>query len=418
LDDALCLVVLFSFLPSDDHLINSRVQNCERLQKEFLSFVMHKGCLKKTFLSIKGIYYQAEVMGQSITWVAPYKFKQVVPTDVDMRVMLTFLEFYETLLHFTNYKLYNASGLTYPPQVASVFDNAGKVLAGPGLKLQAVAADDVEEQAEDPEDAMEETVPMKEKPLLGDCFFYLSREVPTESLVFVIKSFGGRVIFEGDESGLGVNCEILTHHVVDRPVQAHKFLEREYVQPQWVYDSCNNGTLLPTFEYLPGKELPDHLSPFVDDDTEGYIPKRKEYLQRVRGDALALTADGQEEEDEEADDDDEDDEEDDQGEENEADAEELEAGGEGAEDEMEEDISGDEQEEEVEQPKPKGKKTKSAKAEEDQKKLAHTLLSNKNRKMYQHIKRAESSKDDNVAELTRKRKDFEQKESAKKRNKK
>jgi len=28
----------------------------------------------QVFLSIKGIYYQAEVLGQTITWIIPYQF--------------------------------------------------------------------------------------------------------------------------------------------------------------------------------------------------------------------------------------------------------------------------------------------------------------------------------------------------------
>lgn len=155
LDDALCLIVLFSTLPTDDHVITSRVANCERLMKEFLTYVMRKRCLQKMFLSIKGIYYQAEILGQKITWIAPYRFKQIIPEDVDVRVMLTFLEFYEVpwaplfslirgtnrcdpsaffcsgqvLLHFTNYKLFHSEGLAYPPNVTEVWENTGKALA-------------------------------------------------------------------------------------------------------------------------------------------------------------------------------------------------------------------------------------------------------------------------------------------------
>lgn len=37
---------------------------------------------------------QAEVEGQKITWLTPHALQQVLP-EVDYRVLLTFLEFYE-----------------------------------------------------------------------------------------------------------------------------------------------------------------------------------------------------------------------------------------------------------------------------------------------------------------------------------
>ena len=55
-------------------------------------------------------------MGQTVTWIAPYTFNQKVPSDVDFRVMLTFLEFYTTMLGFVNFKLYNDLNLFYPPK--------------------------------------------------------------------------------------------------------------------------------------------------------------------------------------------------------------------------------------------------------------------------------------------------------------
>lgn len=397
IDDALCLITLFSTLASDDNLIATRVQNCERLHKELMTFIIRKRCLKKMFLSIKGIYYQAEIMGQKITWIAPYKFKQSVPGDVDMRVMLTFLEFYEVLLHFTNYRLFHAEGLAYPPATTRVWENSS----------QPLEASTVEDRDEDGEDEGEGAVPEtfeEGKPLLSDCVVWLSREVPVESLLFVIQSFGGRVAFEGDASGLTVDSAEITHHIVDRKKEADKKEGREYVQPQWVYDSCNTGLLLPTFEYAPGASLPSHLSPFVDDDAEGYIPKRKEYLQRVKGEAMA------EEEGEEDDDDEDDDDEEEEEEEGAGEAGEGEEGED--EDEDEDEISGDEKEAPVKKTIQK-KKSKAQKAEEDQKALASGLMSRKTRKMYTNIKRAETKKAGNVDELKRKRAEAEAKDTGK-----
>lgn len=38
-------------------------------------------CSSQVFLSIKGIYYQAEVLGQPITWITPYTFAHDVSTQ-------------------------------------------------------------------------------------------------------------------------------------------------------------------------------------------------------------------------------------------------------------------------------------------------------------------------------------------------
>ena len=43
-----------------------------------------------------------------------------LPEDVDFRIMLTFIEFYTTMLGFVNYQLYHSMNLHYPPKVQVV----------------------------------------------------------------------------------------------------------------------------------------------------------------------------------------------------------------------------------------------------------------------------------------------------------
>ncbi|OBZ79745.1 Pescadillo [Grifola frondosa] len=136
IDDGLCMIFLFASLPSNDKIAPSLVENCSRLAAEWQLYIMHTHALRKIFLSIKGVYYQAEVFDQTVTWLVPYQFTQNIPTDVDVRVMLTFLELYQTLLGFVFFKLYTDAGLVYPPPLDTKKDEAG---AGVGaFSLQEV----------------------------------------------------------------------------------------------------------------------------------------------------------------------------------------------------------------------------------------------------------------------------------------
>ncbi len=74
----------------------------------------------------------------------------------------------------------------------------------------------------------------------------------------------------------------ITHQIIDRPSSQFKQVEgREYIQPQWVLDSFNEGRRLPIEGYLPDRICPPHLSPFVVDADEGYVPKQREILNKL-----------------------------------------------------------------------------------------------------------------------------------------
>lgn len=51
--------------------------------------------------------------------------------------------------------------------------------------------------------------------------------------------------------------------------------------------------------YAPGKSLPPHLSPFVNDEQEGYVPERKKqilrYIEQARAGAAPLSIAAEEE---------------------------------------------------------------------------------------------------------------------------
>ncbi|KAI8048957.1 Pescadillo N-terminus-domain-containing protein [Gilbertella persicaria] len=367
LDDALSMLFLFSKLPADNKIKADAVADCQKLISEFQAYVMKSKSLRKVFFSIKGIYYQAEIKGQTITWVVPYQFSQDIPTDVDFRVMLTFLEFYRTLVGFVNFKLYNEMNMIYPPKL----DETGGFHLDEMMKSTAAAKnnDDEEEEATNVDEfksaAPEEdnTVTLAKiqaathatsdlQNLFKDQKFYLSRETPRYALEFMIRSCGGEVSWD---PSVGLNPpfpesdESITYQITDRPVVRNRVLSRTYVQPQWVADCINARKIVKPSLYEPGAVLPPHLSPFVEAKEGDYVPHNN-----VESD-----------EDEEV-------------------------------EEMVE-----KEEEEVKKPK---KRTAAEIEEEEQKEMATVMMTNKQRKLYAKMQHGIKQKADEVAKLEKKKK--------------
>ncbi|KAI9297816.1 hypothetical protein K502DRAFT_336854 [Neoconidiobolus thromboides FSU 785] len=334
LDDALSMLFLFSTMPPADRVSNKVVSECQRLTREFLHYVIYTKSLRKTFLSIKGVYYQVEIHGQEITWLVPYQFSQKVPKFVDFKVMLQFLEVYTTLLNFVNFKLYNELNFTYPPVIDTKLENEANYLKAIQIdanesiekqdvkkevkpinkamesrletlneKIQTLTTkeDDTEATNENPADKEEDidnfqtTLEADDEDsnqvlkalndrnqmssfqaLFANQKFYLSREVPKNSLEFVIESFGGQVGWDSTIAGGSPYKEDnpkITYQVTDRPVIPNRRTDRIYVQPQWIYDCINSKKLINESAYAPGKELPSHLSPFVTYKEGDYVPE-------------------------------------------------------------------------------------------------------------------------------------------------
>ncbi|KAF9590145.1 hypothetical protein IFM89_031749, partial [Coptis chinensis] len=97
LDDCLTMVDLFAALPAQtgEGIEVDRIHKCLRLSHEWQAYISRTHSLRKTYIGVKGIYYQANVKGRKITWLTPHALQQVLSDEVDLKVMLTFLEFYE-----------------------------------------------------------------------------------------------------------------------------------------------------------------------------------------------------------------------------------------------------------------------------------------------------------------------------------
>ncbi|XP_050508796.1 pescadillo homolog [Diabrotica virgifera virgifera] len=305
LDDCLTLCFLFSTFPSLAHVPRDQSALCRRLTLEFLHAVVEGKALRKVFISIKGIYFQAEFKGQTITWVTPHHFSFTPQSkaEVDFKLMSTFVEFYTVMLGFVNFRLYHSLNLYYPPKFTAVQQSSSeKMLVDEDifvservaalnfslsktsnealeddLEIDNFNADGSEVNEEKLEEIRKEAEQIKKlKTLFKGLKFFLNREVPREPLVFVIRCFGGEVswdktMFVG--STFNEDDECITHQIVDRPSMEKQFISRYYVQPQWVFDSVNARDLLPVQKYFMGEVLPPHLSPFIDKERDQqYIP--------------------------------------------------------------------------------------------------------------------------------------------------
>ena len=46
------------------------------------AWVVRTNALRRTFVSVKGFYFQAEVVGQPVTWLVPHALSQVLLTHL------------------------------------------------------------------------------------------------------------------------------------------------------------------------------------------------------------------------------------------------------------------------------------------------------------------------------------------------
>mmetsp|Transcript_9082 Transcript_9082/g.11172 ORF Transcript_9082/g.11172 Transcript_9082/m.11172 type:complete len:597 (-) Transcript_9082:115-1905(-) len=495
LDDALALVHLFAALPSQGRILVKTTTKAKELAAAWGAYCASAHCVTKSFISVKGVYFEAVVMGSTtVRWVQPHNFTQYMPKDVDYRVMVTFFDFYEVLLGFVLFKLYSDVGVRYPFTNTERDDGRSSTVLAAHLKalrrdrrtaknavMEAIAAPPTDNQTEnnddgddgkkdnentpaetkankkkteelfstintalekvkddvnddpktldsdDETDAMDISAPLKaalesmaeeedaatshdlktrlddgaakRKALFAKLTFFLSREIPRGYLELVILSFGGKVGWEGDDSPIHATDPSVTHHVVDRPKLPDSLKSlpksREFVQPQWIVDCANFMYLLPVKKYAVGRELPPHLSPWVNDDEEGYKPRYKEEVEKlISGEIDADAVDVEESEDEGVD---------------AVTAVDKKVSKDGDESSSDEDSSDDEEEEEQDEIEvEKKQEQKRKKAEDEAKDLAKLMMSKKAKRLYGRMQHGLAEKRAAVDVLQKKREDIEQ----------
>ncbi|KAK8869705.1 hypothetical protein IAR55_000273 [Kwoniella newhampshirensis] len=308
LQDPLNLVHLFSTLPTNPipgkTLVPSEIiAECSRLISEWKVWAIRTHSLRKVFLGIKGVYYECDVPGQGgemvrVRWLEGYEFQQYVPTDVDFRILLTFLDLYRTLVSFVLFKLYTEENLVYPPPLDVELDEQGESVGAfrlverkagaegadgtgqvskkavrkaiKGIKASGIDADvemdedaEVDEEKDEDEDfverpskaqEVEDVAPAplttynsllatsstpstsRQSLLFSPYTFYLSRETSSRTWEFVIRALGGKVVtsLTAPSPDNASNADSITHVIVDRPMTAESMREMEAGR-KWVW---------------------------------------------------------------------------------------------------------------------------------------------------------------------------------------
>merc|ERR1712070_299610 len=162
----------------------------------------------------------------------------------------------------------------------------GVDVAGPlKVALESMEEDKVRSSIPTGESQLDDEA-MKRRRLFAGFTFFLSREIPRGYLELISLAFGAKVGWEGPSSPIGLKDPSITHHVVDRPKLLSSYdglpKSREFVQPQWILDCTNFMFVLPIEKYGIGKPLPPHLSPWVDNDEEGYKPAYAEVIEKLK----------------------------------------------------------------------------------------------------------------------------------------
>lgn len=294
LSDPLSLLSLISSFPGHRlYKIPPQTTRAYKLLMDmFKALVVKKRLLSKVFLATKGVYYEAMLSKDiPVVWIEPYESTAVLPVDVDYKMLMTFSHFHSSLLKFTMARLYKLSRVQFPPTLAE----ESQLTTYGGFSLADMEAQEGDQKMVDAEFEQNEMIRQmkdwnhgKNTNLFQDLVFFISREVRKPIFEFLAKSFGARVVHSEDNfnSAEYRNGDV-THVISDRRLEHIKdkeaFPNREIAQPQWICDCINFNHLLATRDYLPGKPLPPHLSPFETSQREGFLPQRKKEIMQQMG---------------------------------------------------------------------------------------------------------------------------------------
>ncbi|CAD25956.1 hypothetical protein [Encephalitozoon cuniculi GB-M1] len=219
----------------------------------FEDFVRRRSLLEYSYMSKAGVYNQITLGRIKVVWFVPYpgvSLKEIVEEKKDMPQKFEWSE--PNFLDFVSSSEEESSSES--SEMEAVCNDPGKIdvsLLSHSIPLLMVHCRLVLYKME-----MVYKPCSSLKGIFSGVKFYIESDVVGDSLRLIALSCGGSVV--------GSPCEADIHvsEKVDEMVE-----NVTYVQPQYLFDSLNQGKRACVENYCVGKRLPRHASPFASVDS-------------------------------------------------------------------------------------------------------------------------------------------------------
>ncbi|KAK6090838.1 hypothetical protein P3W45_000083 [Vairimorpha bombi] len=233
----------------------------EGVLNEFKNFVITNNLLKYGFMSSKGIYYEVNIKNIRIVWLNPYNgvnLEELIETKKDEPVPFKWSE-----LNFLHY----ASEEEETDDSEEEYIKSDKLdvsLLTYAIPLQKYHIRLVLHNLKSKYKSLTDNLSR----LFEDTKFFIDCDNLKQDLVFIVECCGGSIV---EDQSFDICLGELFDNVIDGKLYCH---------PQYIFDSLNANKKLNINDYLAGKKLPEHTSPFkinnfIDPDLLTSLSKNK-----------------------------------------------------------------------------------------------------------------------------------------------
>lgn len=269
---------LVSDVQHKDVISVEMINEAKELCLQFLKYITHTNALSKTYITTKGIYYEAIIQHEKVMWLIPHENNNSKIEENDIEITQIYVSLYINMLKMINFRLYADKSMIYPPTFdRKIFLQDGGIDSITIHKNENISMiENIHNMQVDLLDEQEKNeYENKKTRIFENCTFFISKELPVNTFKFILTALNAKVGWDESTSPLSPfneDCELITHQITEKKIKEDAKMGRVYVHPQWVVDSMNFDKMLDINNYLIGKEIPPHLCPFENYANGEYMP--------------------------------------------------------------------------------------------------------------------------------------------------